>query len=814
MKVIDECLVCGYNNTSRTRSATINVCKKIINTYGSGCADLLGKLFIWSYLRPMDYDCKEADGQAYRLDPGSAPRQCPKRKHTPNKVMATVWWSSAGIIYHTFLKKLVNLQSSLVLSSSVSSITVSSNGNSPKVKMEGGMMLDKVLPQEMVTVGPVALTSSKKSNYEKSRQLLSNSTTLALNERYRRLIPYMTFYYANDLIVPTTENTKVEVEKAEIVEAQEIGHPVQRQPKNIAYYPHRNIPRYQGNRLTQYNIASANPTKVFYKDGVQVHRPTKVAQNLNPFYDYVNNNFDGGRFIQKYVVKPFNTAPVPQRKPYINLYKNEETPNIRYYLSEKEPETKYKLVPYEQTPPVVVPQRNENVHEVKKTYSPAPVIKEQVFLKHRIVHPESIYNQNVNHQLPVRKQPVLIGNQYRKPHPQPVLPIVENGFRPIVNIPYTTETPIYTSDLSPTFDSIHINENPIEQIQTTSTAPDTEHKQKKYVVDQQVHRLTQTPTNMLTSLVKSLQLNRSIPKPITKDNVESSIRTLLQALNTLKAATKDINVEGPILSTPTPFVTPATILEINSSPVEQEYARPLPVANNYENEDVEFETYLDPVHPPSQHLDDYPLHGSTSQQFPLPVTSDEEGGTPGSPGIDYPILTAIPQTSFNCKTQRYKGFFADTETRCQVWHYCDLNGGQASFLCPNGTIFSQAGLTCDWWFNVRCDSATQLYVLNESLYKFILPHRPKFPEDYSGPLVDKYLTLKFKEMEEQFKKNKNKQNASEKIDADEDENSKASEEDTDDSKSGDANDKLSTVNTASVIVESPGTSGNVERLHE
>lgn len=38
---------------------------------------------------------------------------------------------------------------------------------------------------------------------------------------------------------------------------------------------------------------------------------------------------------------------------------------------------------------------------------------------------------------------------------------------------------------------------------------------------------------------------------------------------------------------------------------------------------------------------------------------------------------------------RYKGFFGDIETGCQVWHYCDLNGGQASFLCPNATIFSQ-----------------------------------------------------------------------------------------------------------------------------
>ncbi|KAG5672875.1 hypothetical protein PVAND_002963 [Polypedilum vanderplanki] len=127
----------------------------------------------------------------------------------------------------------------------------------------------------------------------------------------------------------------------------------------------------------------------------------------------------------------------------------------------------------------------------------------------------------------------------------------------------------------------------------------------------------------------------------------------------------------------------------------------------------------------------------------------------GRPGIDFPIFHEIPETSFSCKEQRYKGFFGDPETNCQVWHYCDLNGGKASFLCPNGTIFSQTALTCDWWFNVKCSTTAQLYVLNERLYKFILPFTPKFPQDFQGPLVDKYLALKFKEMEEAMHKEEN-----------------------------------------------------------
>ncbi|GBP05550.1 hypothetical protein EVAR_3042_1 [Eumeta japonica] len=158
----------------------------------------------------------------------------------------------------------------------------------------------------------------------------------------------------------------------------------------------------------------------------------------------------------------------------------------------------------------------------------------------------------------------------------------------------------------------------------------------------------------------------------------------------------------------------------------------------------------------------------------------------------------------------------------EVWHYCDLNGGQASFLCPNGTIFSQAGLTCDWWFNVRCASTAQLYVLNESLYKYILPHSPKFPEDYSGPLVDKYLTLKFKEMEEQFRKNKSKQTASEKMatntdgDTSSEETGAGTTEAAEASSSSDASAAKApdAVSEASVVVDNPGSSGKVERLHE
>ncbi|XP_060656011.1 uncharacterized protein LOC132791193 [Drosophila nasuta] len=90
-------------------------------------------------------------------------------------------------------------------------------------------------------------------------------------------------------------------------------------------------------------------------------------------------------------------------------------------------------------------------------------------------------------------------------------------------------------------------------------------------------------------------------------------------------------------------------------------------------------------------------------------------------GEDYPAYDAVPQgLSFNCQG-RQPGYYADTETRCQVWHWCLHSGHQYSFLCPNGTVFNQAVRVCDWWSNVNCASSEQLYQNNDELYR--IPER-------------------------------------------------------------------------------------------
>ncbi|XP_069939199.1 pro-resilin-like [Cherax quadricarinatus] len=92
----------------------------------------------------------------------------------------------------------------------------------------------------------------------------------------------------------------------------------------------------------------------------------------------------------------------------------------------------------------------------------------------------------------------------------------------------------------------------------------------------------------------------------------------------------------------------------------------------------------------------------------------------GVPGEDYPVLSSPPDTGFSCDDQAVPGYYADTDpdASCQVFHICQdraLRRQKDSFLCPNGTIFNQQYLVCDWWFNVDCSQAENFYSVNEQI---------------------------------------------------------------------------------------------------
>jgi len=90
-----------------------------------------------------------------------------------------------------------------------------------------------------------------------------------------------------------------------------------------------------------------------------------------------------------------------------------------------------------------------------------------------------------------------------------------------------------------------------------------------------------------------------------------------------------------------------------------------------------------------------------------------ENKIPGRAGVDYPTFHEAPETSFSCSSVPISpGIYADVEAHCQTYRVCDTNRQDdrgAVFLCPNGTLFNQKEFSCDWWYNVDCAQAPQLY---------------------------------------------------------------------------------------------------------
>ena len=108
----------------------------------------------------------------------------------------------------------------------------------------------------------------------------------------------------------------------------------------------------------------------------------------------------------------------------------------------------------------------------------------------------------------------------------------------------------------------------------------------------------------------------------------------------------------------------------------------------------------------------------TESQVADPL-SGLRSAVPGEPGVDYPILSSVQETSFSCSGLVHGGYYADPDQECQAYHVC-LRGPTflfpVSFLCPNGTLFNQRLFVCDWWFNVDCEESAGLYRAVEEVF--------------------------------------------------------------------------------------------------
>ncbi|XP_026472049.1 homeobox protein 2-like [Ctenocephalides felis] len=76
-------------------------------------------------------------------------------------------------------------------------------------------------------------------------------------------------------------------------------------------------------------------------------------------------------------------------------------------------------------------------------------------------------------------------------------------------------------------------------------------------------------------------------------------------------------------------------------------------------------------------------------------------------------LENMPDTGFTCRDKILGGYYADSETQCQMFHVCVKVAGVGvqdfRFLCPNGTAFDQDAQICADWGDVDCEATTLYY---------------------------------------------------------------------------------------------------------
>lgn len=202
--------------------------------------------------------------------------------------------------------------------------------------------------------------------------------------------------------------------------------------------------------------------------------------------------------------------------------------------------------------------------------------------------------------------------------------------------------------------------------------------------DEDDDQLPDIRTSSLAEILHKLQASNHLPHTLTPDNIDNSIKTLIRILNNLK-------------QTQTIVANPPQHHEAKPTSNSHDYDYHTDTESEQQQEEEEQKEHDNPptvvAHVDAHVLPSKYCSGAANKDLGLIFITfhldKHPGPTTGRAGIDYPNYAEIPKTSFECTQQRYKGFFGDPETNCQVWHYCDLNGGKASFLCPNGTIFSQ-----------------------------------------------------------------------------------------------------------------------------
>ena len=428
-------------------------------------------------------------------------------------------------------------------------------------------------------------------------------------ERHKRLLPYINYYLGHNNGNPSREKF------TPFLDSNALPGPfipiVKTTPKNIGYGPEPPVTEKSPNYAEIYETLSQ------LKQSQDAMRHNFNQLYRKPPMSYVP--------IHYYEDDSYSSIPSPH-KTIIETY----TPtNIDIELDDRkkyQPITNMEYKIYRQKPQIVdsyvVDKPDESYGQPTKPYFGEKLIVPKPIV---VYEQKQEYTQN--------EKPVTYIETTPKPQVNTIIDekYIAQKFVPIE----TTHAEIYPKEPVTVQKFI-----PVETTQEATYPNEPEQYVSERPAYVQQYFSSATPnvptenTNILAKLLKQLQNSNTLPQTLTPQNIDNSIRTLVKILNGLRKQQR-------LKTKPNVVVEEDSQEEVRES--EEVVEKPLAEKTFAEK------TIFTP--------------GSFTQAFPANTI---DGGTPGRPGIDYPALSSIPQTDFNCKKQRYKGFFGDPHTNCQV----------------------------------------------------------------------------------------------------------------------------------------------------
>jgi hypothetical protein len=486
----------------------------------------------------------------------------------------------------------------------------------------------KVFKKQCVTGLLAAVQKSMTSS-----DITSNSTSVPVkaNERFRRLIPYMTFYFAQQNFG----------NRPEYQEHSGAGHVLPLSNKLST------VPQYQGNLVV--------PTTYLLRHTPRQPPPLNPA-TYNTFTHQVTNSR-----IKQLTPRPF--SPSSDGNNINDPQNNNRYPDPLSSQTYQTQTIKDHVGPTAQSQNSYNAARSLTITQILNILQAIRKLPQPVTSNNREQTTAQLVNilQQTN-QLPIGTVNSLAKilsqiPRYNKVYHSLGIPgmqssqTVPHNESPKLVIYANTNNPATTKSFIQTYANNNY-EGKIPQISTPATdlvqdGEDYETYDDEPKLQQQLrHPVVITPLPPIPKQTSLLQVSTVVPLPSLAQNINDlqNYDHSSEALN---------NPDNKSNRKPLPQIS-----SHDNYPVKKP-STPIPdVAQNIE----ELQTYGYATKLPQLQPNYYRGH-TTTQIFPAPNT---EGGTPGRPGVDYPTYSSIPETSFTCKNQRYKGFFGDPETSCQV----------------------------------------------------------------------------------------------------------------------------------------------------